>query len=343
MAITLSCPCGRKLQVGDDHAGQKGRCPACGWVLDIPNPHQALDWTGPLILESEAPRPSVPPLSLDSDKQEVPVPPSRPPLTLPRSAENRAPAPRINRRVLGGALIVIVVLVVAALRFGPPHFRGHGDRIAVTDKEEVYYKNVSWEEACQLGQVLKDLQFFDGNTRKTVQLSRRDNCAIVSFVVQDGAWNNADTVEYLRYVVLLVSARLYEGQPIEVRLCDKHLKVMKTLRLDQETLGKRLEYSAREEIFYKGMTEEDARKLGDVLKQLGRFNGEHDRTLLVARDAEGVKISFVVGEGAWNDDAAVEDFKNLGRLIRLQIFQDSPLEVRMTDERLALKKKIPIP
>lgn len=342
MAITLSCPCGRKLQVGDEHAGQKGRCPACGWILDIPNPQQSLEWPGPLVLEPDAPRSSVPPLALDSDKQDVPVPPSRPPLTLPRSAD-RAPPPRSNRRILGGALIIIIGLVVAALRFGPLFFRGQDDRVAVTDKEEVYYKNVSRDDANQLGQVLMDLKWFDGNTPKTVQLSRRDNCYIISFVVQDGIWNNADAVEGLRLLGLQLSARLYEGQPIEVRLCDQHLKVMKTLRLDKDTLGKRLEYSPREEIFYKEVTEEDARKLGDVLKQLGRFDGEHDQTLLVARDAEGVKISFVVGEGVWNDDEVVQDAKNLGRLIRLQVFQDWPLEIRLTNERLALKKKIPIP
>src|SRR5262245_53738483 len=37
MAIALSCPCGKKLEVGDEYAGKRGQCPVCGAILDIPN------------------------------------------------------------------------------------------------------------------------------------------------------------------------------------------------------------------------------------------------------------------------------------------------------------------
>ena len=36
MPIELTCPCGRRLRVGDEHAGEQGRCPACGGLLRIP-------------------------------------------------------------------------------------------------------------------------------------------------------------------------------------------------------------------------------------------------------------------------------------------------------------------
>ena len=36
MPIDLICPCGRRLRVGDEHAGEQGRCPACGGLLPIP-------------------------------------------------------------------------------------------------------------------------------------------------------------------------------------------------------------------------------------------------------------------------------------------------------------------
>jgi hypothetical protein len=36
--ISLTCNCGRKLQVHDDFGGQAGTCPACGATLDIPHP-----------------------------------------------------------------------------------------------------------------------------------------------------------------------------------------------------------------------------------------------------------------------------------------------------------------
>jgi hypothetical protein len=36
MLITFHCPCGRTLQIGEEHAGRQGKCPECGAVLDVP-------------------------------------------------------------------------------------------------------------------------------------------------------------------------------------------------------------------------------------------------------------------------------------------------------------------
>ena len=39
MAIELTCPgCGKRLRVADSAAGKKGKCPACGTVVEIPAP-----------------------------------------------------------------------------------------------------------------------------------------------------------------------------------------------------------------------------------------------------------------------------------------------------------------
>src|SRR4051794_10912766 len=38
MAMTLTCLCGKKLQIRDELAGRQGACPSCGRVLDIPPP-----------------------------------------------------------------------------------------------------------------------------------------------------------------------------------------------------------------------------------------------------------------------------------------------------------------
>ena len=42
MPITVTCEgCGKKLRVKDELAGRKGKCPACGTVLVIPQPASA--------------------------------------------------------------------------------------------------------------------------------------------------------------------------------------------------------------------------------------------------------------------------------------------------------------
>lgn len=60
VAIVLQCPCGRKLQIREEFAGQEGQCPACGRTLNIPRdddsaPHE---WARPVAV---APTPTPPP------------------------------------------------------------------------------------------------------------------------------------------------------------------------------------------------------------------------------------------------------------------------------------------
>jgi hypothetical protein len=38
MPIELTCSCGKRLQVSDAFAGRQGQCPACGELLQIPEP-----------------------------------------------------------------------------------------------------------------------------------------------------------------------------------------------------------------------------------------------------------------------------------------------------------------
>lgn len=40
MTITIKCECGKVLKVADEHAGKRGKCPACGAVLTIPSSGQ---------------------------------------------------------------------------------------------------------------------------------------------------------------------------------------------------------------------------------------------------------------------------------------------------------------
>jgi hypothetical protein len=71
MFIELSCPCGKALRVGDDHAGEAVRCPACGALLDVPAPGEALT----------AQRP---PLGPPDEDDEPTDPPERPSEEAPR-------------------------------------------------------------------------------------------------------------------------------------------------------------------------------------------------------------------------------------------------------------------
>lgn len=56
MPIQLTCGCGQKMQVKEEHAGKRTKCPACGTLLDIPAAEAQLAVPGEEY--AEEPRPS---------------------------------------------------------------------------------------------------------------------------------------------------------------------------------------------------------------------------------------------------------------------------------------------
>ncbi|HUY34033.1 MAG TPA: HEAT repeat domain-containing protein [Pirellulales bacterium] len=67
MSITVTCPCGKKLQSRDEHAGMRAKCPACGAVLLIPKPPQPpVTATPPVNAAPPAPAaPAAPPVKAE--------------------------------------------------------------------------------------------------------------------------------------------------------------------------------------------------------------------------------------------------------------------------------------
>ena len=52
MPITLRCSCGKTLQVKDEYAGKRVRCPACSDALTVPVPEPQFE-----VVEDEEPAP----------------------------------------------------------------------------------------------------------------------------------------------------------------------------------------------------------------------------------------------------------------------------------------------
>ncbi len=83
MAIAVTCHCGRSLNVREDHAGKKIRCPSCGGPLSVPRGSAAGD------AAAENPEPSddaVAPQSRKSSARAVSPPVEVPPTTASRRA-----------------------------------------------------------------------------------------------------------------------------------------------------------------------------------------------------------------------------------------------------------------
>ena len=133
-----------------------------------------------------------------------------------------------------------------------------------------------------------------------------------------GVANKANKV--IAVIAILIFAMIYFGQKI--------------------IMGKKYKVSEKESINYSGnATEDEAKKLGEMLKKMGLLTGARDADVLLKKDdKEGTVISFVVNS---TDEAVVADFRMIGEAAAKEGF-GKPLTVKLLDDHLNTKKEIKI-
>lgn len=99
--------------------------------------------------------------------------------------------------------------------------------------------------------------------------------------------------------------------------------------------------SENDELFYTGdATVEDAKRLAGVLKEAGYFGG--DGVSVVLSESEGRQtVTFVVQDGAWNDNQLIDAFQQMGHIILDHDF-DEPLTIELSNELMEVQKTLTV-
>ena len=105
-------------------------------------------------------------------------------------------------------------------------------------------------------------------------------------------------------------------------------------------MGKRYKVSDKESVNYsEKATEEDAKKLAEILKASGYFDGSKEVDVLLKKGGkEGTVVSFVIS-GLGKDDAIANAFKVIGENIAEKGF-GKPMTVRLIDSHLNTLKDV---
>ncbi len=93
------------------------------------------------------------------------------------------------------------------------------------------------------------------------------------------------------------------------------------------------------EVFYKGegVTERDAQKLGNYLKEAEYFDNKAGKSvqLMKAKDGEGYELHFVVDQQKVKETPGVEEsFRIIGAAISTNVFGGKPVDVYLSDKKL---------
>lgn len=123
-----------------------------------------------------------------------------------------------------GGLILLVVFGGILL------FEPDPECVTFESGDEIYYEgDATKEDAQRLGEALKEQGFFGTEPGKSVYLSKGQEGIALSFVLKAGAWNETETQQSGRRMCQRLSANVFGGQPVEIRLCDEFLRVKKKL------------------------------------------------------------------------------------------------------------------
>jgi hypothetical protein len=138
-------------------------------------------------------------------------------------------------RAVGVALLTTLVLGLAAA--GYLYYTGQLQNIiaqfqtpthvlTIGTKDQIVYSGTATQnDATALGNALKTAGYFQ-DTGVTVLLNKTASSTTISFVVQDGAWNNAADVSAFETIVRGVASSV-GGLPIDMRLVNTALVVEK--------------------------------------------------------------------------------------------------------------------
>jgi hypothetical protein len=242
--------------------------------------------------------------------------------------------PRINKKSMASmglaaaiGLSLIATIVAWALH---PSKRPPTPKAVIGSRDEVYYYHAATEADAQaLGRALVRVGFLN-DRGTTVLLSKGTAGTVVSFVVNEAAWDHAATVYSFEEIGRRIAPAV-GGFPIKVRLIDASRALRKELTVGRVTVG------ARDEVYYFGSaTSAEADALGRALQAAGFFT-DRGASVVLSRGG-GTGIAFVLDEGAWERPEAVAGFEKLIRQIAASV-GGLPITLRLLDPRMAPQRE----
>ncbi len=204
-------------------------------------------------------------------------------------------------------------------------------KVMLGSNDKVIYSGLATKaSALALGNQLKNHNYFT-DRGATVLLNKDIASRTISFVLQDGLWNQAGILSSFEELARK-AAPTVGGLPVDIQLLDGT-----GTEEAKSTVGAQC-FSGNHCVFYEGTaTEDEAQALGQQLDSGGFFRNNAADVLLIRHPGEGTTITFIVIANAWNDPQKVDEF---GKAVRdaSTALGGLPIVMHLVDTQLELKK-----
>jgi hypothetical protein len=194
--------------------------------------------------------------------------------------------------------------------------------------DQVIYSGIATKSnAIALGNALKSNDYFQ-NRGASVLLNKGFGSTTISFVVQNGVWNQGMLYgfeELAREVAPAVG-----GLPVEVRLVDSGMDVKETSSVGE------VSFNGKDGVYYEGsVTKAEAKALGERFQSMGFFRGKGANVFLIRHDDEGTTLAFVIVREA--SPALVSSVEHIVRDVA-PVVGGLPIQMHIVNAQLQVEK-----
>jgi hypothetical protein len=271
------------------------------------------------------------------------------------------PAPKSS-----GARNIAILVLLAAVGYGAYYYFKVTNTVIIGTKDNVIYSGLATQaEATALGNALKTDGYFQDSGFSVLLRKPIGGSMIISYVVKDGGWNDPAEVSDFESLTRDVATSV-GGLPVEMRLVNSTEVVEKDVTVTAQTGAQTgtqtgpqtgpqsgpqtgpqtgpqsgpsstVTIGTKDQVIYSGTaTEAQATALGNELKSEGYFT-DRGVTVLLNIGANGTTISFVVGDGVWNQSGMMGQFEELGREVASTV-GGLPVTVQLMDTHEDVEK-----
>ncbi len=313
-------------QCGKQSGPDSKFCESCGSSLGAASgaPSTA---AGAAVPPAQAFPPAPPAQAAYQPPPAYPAPPGYPPPQAYPPYVQMAPPPPKKSAL---PTVVVVLVVLAGLGYGAYSYTQKGGTVTVGTKDEVTYSGTATkDQATALGNALKSNGYFQ-DRGVTVLLDMGSSGTTISFVVQEGAWNQPAELFKFDEVGREVAGSV-GGLPVKIQLMDSKEDVEKSSSVGE------VKFTGGDSVVYEGeATQAQGQALGQQLQTIGYMTGK-GVDVFVGRHTGATILSFVVADGVWNQPETVSGFEAVARAVAPSI-GGLPVRLRMVSNKLEVEK-----
>jgi hypothetical protein len=335
MSIDLTCSCGKRLRVTDEHAGTQGLCPACGKVLEIPEQSVGVSGAGPSLVEAGQAVTSTPrsagPVQPGSPEYAATLPLPEPAEWMPEEAHTSRPGYKLFPPDTIG-LVAFFAGPVGAFTLLALNYWRMGKRGAARITIAVGLVTMALVVAICFALPDSSPSFLIGVPLFLglwLAARKLQGSAFDTHLRNGGERASGWAALGFALVGLMLFLGVFVGASMSYDL------------FHNESYGQKIDFGGGNEIYYtKGATEADGRALGAFLRETGFFDGRNPSSVRVSIDGNRLVVAFIVQEWVLRDPHTQRQFHTIGQQAAQRAFGGRPVVVELCDEHFNVKKRL---